>query len=244
MCLAALAVASVSAFARQARADAWQILYQNDFAADPGWSTDDPSGMRWDAASQTYHGTQVNTEGTYAFKTISGFDPNAPWRLEFDSMIVSAGWSSGLTFGLTDFTRLYFNGAAVDRGLVDQGFVTSLNAPGANQTVSNPQWASGEWYTHIMEYDPALDALSLIVSVRGTGAPFATMQINVPGFSNDMIHLAATRLHMKNTGPGASGSASVDYYIDNVTLYGVPAPGAPALLAVGAALAARRRRTR
>jgi len=225
-----------------AHASSWQVIYQNDFTSDPGWSTDDPAGMRWDTGSQSYHGTQVNTDGTYAFKVISGFDPNASWRLEFDSMIASAEWSAGLTFGLFDSSLLSPNGVAADRSLVDAGNVTSLTAPGTYDTVSSPQWVAGEWYTHQMEYDPATQALSLSVSVRSSGDPFAHMTLTVPGFSSDMVNLAATRLSMKNTGPGADGSATVDYYIDNVTLYGVPTPGAPTMLALGLVFAARRQR--
>ena len=52
--------------------------------------TDDPAKLRWDSASQTFRGTQVNTEGTYAFTLIPAFDPQRPWELEFDARIESS----------------------------------------------------------------------------------------------------------------------------------------------------------
>jgi hypothetical protein len=82
------------------KADPWVTIYSEDFSSDPGWTTDDPAKLRWEPATERYHGTQINTEGTYAYKSISGFDPNRSWRLEFDTTINSCGWSAGRSVGL------------------------------------------------------------------------------------------------------------------------------------------------
>ena len=193
-------------------------LYSTDFSSDPGWVTDDPSGLYWDSTTQTFRGTQVNTEGTYAVTTIPGFDPTAAWTLEFDSKINTCQWSAGLTFGIFPASLLYPNGAIADRGIADGGRLTSLVAEGQGDTVFSPQWVFGEWYHHIMEYDDSSGILTLVVTHRDSGAHFASASVTVTSFPADTMHLGVSRLMMKDTGPGASPSATVDYEIDNIKL--------------------------
>lgn len=33
----------------------WQVVYQTDFSSDPAWTTNAPSKMYWDSATERYH---------------------------------------------------------------------------------------------------------------------------------------------------------------------------------------------
>ena len=210
---------SLSPVSRQARAE---IVYSVDFSQDPGWVTDDPSRLAWDQATQTFHGTQINTQGTYAYKYVSGFDPNQSWRLEVDTKINSAGWSAGLTFGLFDGSlKLY--GGLMDQSIVDAGFVTSVYGDTAAAWTNSPAWQFNVWYHNVLEYDAAAHKLFLSVADRSSGAVLWNLSIVVQSFHADTKYLGVSRAHMKNP-QGADPWASVDYNLDNITLSQVPEP--------------------
>jgi hypothetical protein len=225
-----LAMLATSASAYQ-----WQTVYQTDFSSDPGWTTDDSAKLGIDTASGTFHGIQVNTEGTYAYIPVSGFDPNKTWSLSYDLAINSCGWSAGATFGLFDNTLKYPNGAISDQSIGDMGHGTSLESKSTSVWTFSPNWSTGVWYHGEMLYDAATAQLSLIVSDRSTGTPIWNLSSQVTPFTSDVINLGVSRLHIKNTGGGASPSATVNYNLDNVVLsQAVPEPSTLILLGMGA----------
>jgi len=193
------------------------VLYAEDFASEPGWTTDDPSGLRYDPTSQTYLGRQVNTEGTVAYVDLPGFAPNRSWHLEFDYLVQSVDWSAGFTVGLFDGRLRYPFGVGLDIGLVDGGRVTSAWAGGLNLISRyNPPWQLDVWYHAAIDFDQATGELSVRVTERDTGTVhFETINQTGP-LPADTTKFGVSRLHMKNTGPGASPSAAVQFKLDNV----------------------------
>jgi hypothetical protein len=218
------------------------VVYSTDFSSAPGWTTDDPTKLQWDAGSGTFHGVQVNREGTYAYVNLPSFDPNQSWRLDFDHIINDDQWSAGLTIGLFDGRLKYPLGAGVDMSIGDSGNVTALWESGPNpQGSPSPGWSTGMWYHDTMEYDASSELLSLAVTIRSTGASFMNLSTYVASFPTDMTFLGVSRLHMKGGIPGAADWATVDYNLDNVSLAQVPEP--TSLLLVGfAGLLLRKRR--
>jgi hypothetical protein len=193
-----------------------QLLYSEDFSKDPGWTTDDSAKLRWDSASGTFRGTQVNTEGTYAYINLPRFNPNAPWRLEWDHCVNSCEWSAGFTFGLMDTRISYPYNAGFDMGLTDGGYGTALWGIGG---VYSPPWQLGVWYHSVMRYDPASQQLTLAITNSATGLRHMLLRRTVASFPAGTTRIGVSRLHMKNTGPGASASATVDYVLDNIRLF-------------------------
>lgn len=199
-------------------------LYSEDFSCNPGWNTDDPAKLRWDSAAGVFHGTQVNTEGTSACINLPGFNPNGYWRLEWDHRINSDQWSAGLTIGLFDASLSYGHGAGADISIADGGNFTAMFSPSGSPSSNSPSWSAGTWYRNVLEYNAGSNLLALTVTVRSNGADFMKLTTTTPSLPTDTTRLGVSRLHMKNTGPGASPSATVDYNLDNIRLYGEAAP--------------------
>ncbi len=193
-------------------------IFTEDFSREPGWIADDPTKLHWEPASGTLHGTQVNTEGTYAFINLPQFNPNQSWRLEWDHIINSDSWSAGLTFGLFDERLLYPFAAGMDMGIADGGYGTSVFFNGSAECQYNPPWSPGVWYRSVLRYDAAAHQLSLSVAVRSTGNLLVYQTQPVAAFPGTMTRLGVSRLHMKNTGSGADPNGTVDYNLDNIRL--------------------------
>ena len=228
------------------KADPWVPIYTEDFSSDPGWITDDPAKLRWDPATETFHGTAINIEGTYAYKSIPGFNPNQSWRLEFDAKNNSCGWSAGRDVGLYDY-RLGVDWACADtdQGVVDGGNNTSFYYGGGGQGIYDPAWASNVWYHHRMQYDAASSQLTLVISETGNPTILWSFGASPGAFPADMNRVGVSRVWMKNNYAGVDPWASVDYNLDNLVLSVIPEPGSLALLAVaGFGLLAQRRRRR
>ena len=103
-CLLAL----VSPFPVQAAGDASvHVLYQNSFATDPHWTTNNPSSDYWDPGLEMYHFAIEPSTGAYAYTIIDNYD-KGPFTLEYDVILTSV--DEGATF------RLGFSGSEMDPG--------------------------------------------------------------------------------------------------------------------------------
>jgi hypothetical protein len=226
--LPALVAASLFAMcAANAIAEQWQQVYPT--GNDLDWVISDPAKIH--CGSGTVDGVQVNTEGTYAYIPIPDFDPNKTWKLAYDLRINSCDWSAGVTFGLFDNTLKYPHGAIADQFITDGGAGISLLSETTNNWTYSPSWSQGSWYKGSMTYDAPTSTLSLTLSDRDSGAELWHLSSPIQPFPSDVKNLGVSRLHMKDTGSGASGSATCDYNLDNITLsQAVPEPSTIALL--------------
>lgn len=206
------------------------LIYAQDFSSDPGWITDDPTKLHCDAASGTFHGTQVNSEGTYAYVQLPSFNPNNAWRLEWDHRINSDQWSAGLTFGLMDSRLSYPYGAGLDMGIAGPGPGMSMWCGDATPPGTfDPPWSVGTWYHSVLAWDPLTQQLTLDVTNRDAGTLYMNLNAAVTSFPADMTRLGVTRVWVRNNPSGTSPSATVDYDLDNIRFYASEA--APVLLA-------------
>lgn len=194
-----------------------QLIYEEDFATEPGWNTNDPANLMWDSATQTYQAVQSNSaNGTFAFHKVSWSGQS--FRLEWDLRVNSVQWSAGATFGLFDPQMLYSNRSVTgDFSLVDCGYVTSLvaNPTGSTQfeDTSCWGWQTGIWYRNVIEYDAATGALQMEVRLADTGQLMLTLSTTVSGsFPLDMDYIGVSRVHMQ----GLPNGATVDFNLDNI----------------------------
>ncbi|MBN2506202.1 MAG: PD40 domain-containing protein [Verrucomicrobia bacterium] len=194
------------------------FCYTEDFSTPPDWQTDDPAKLHWDAASGTFQGAMVNTEGTFACVSLPGFAPNHFWRLTFDHIIRSNDWSAGLTFGLFDSRHLPFLGACLDMGEVDLGMATYLHANGQSVGTFDPPWQTGVWYRTVIEFNPATRRVCLRVSTRDTGQPLCALTLTETNLPPDITYFGVSRAFMKDTLPGADPAAAVHFSLDNIQL--------------------------
>ena len=193
-------------------------IYTQDFSSDPGWITDDPLNLARHAPSGTFHGTQTNRDGTYAYVELPAFNPNASWRLEWDQIINDCGWSAGLDVGLFDSRLAYPYAACSEMGVTDSGHGTALTGNGATTGAFTPAWSEGLWYRNVMEYDPAGHQLTLTITARSSGFPFQTQSLPVASFPAGMTRLGVSRVHVKGASTGVNPAARVDYNLDNIRL--------------------------
>jgi hypothetical protein len=83
------------------------VIYQNSFATDPQWVTNNPSKDYWDPGLEMYHFKIEPSTGAYAYTTIDGYDKGS-FTLEYDVILTSV--DPGATF------RLGFSGSEMDPG--------------------------------------------------------------------------------------------------------------------------------
>jgi hypothetical protein len=223
-----------------AQAADWQVIYSEDFSSDPGWTTDepDPAKLGWYSVSETYHGTQVNEEGTYAVKQIAGLDLSKAWRIEFDSKINSNQWSAGLTFGLFDSRLQFPYGNTLHIGEGDSGQCVALYSGTVSEVwTNNPAWTTDTWYHSVMEYDPVMQQITATISASEF---FMSLTTGGVLFSGEANYIGVSRKHMIGV-PGASGSATVDYNIDNIIVQQIPEPATLFLLTLGGLILRKRK---
>jgi hypothetical protein len=118
-----------------------------------------------------------------------------------------------------DHRTSYPYSAGMDIGIGDRGHAFTL---WGLDGVYSPAWAAGIWYHDVFEYDPTTQVLSLTITNLSTGTQFMQLTRNVASFPTDMTRLGVSRLHMKGSPPGANPNDSVDYRLDNVSLWELP----------------------
>jgi hypothetical protein len=81
------------------------VLYQNSFATDPHWTTNNPSSDYWNPNLEMYHFAIEPSTGAYAYAPVDNYD-GGPFTFEYDVILNSI--DSGATF------RMGFAGADMD----------------------------------------------------------------------------------------------------------------------------------
>jgi zinc protease len=193
----------------------WRVVYSSDFSTDPKWTTDDPSNLSWDSATETFHGWQSNADGTHAYTPIEPTSGSS-FRLEFDVRINSIKWSAGLTFGLFDSRLMYNAGAVIEYGYFDVGYTIALNAgnPSGPPDWNVTNWETGVWYRNVIEYDAESKVITLEVRRRDDDALICQLSLSgISSFPPGMSFLGTSRLHM-----AGYNDAAVDFNLDNLVL--------------------------
>jgi len=193
---------------------AWHTIYSTDFTSDPAWTSSNDLELYWDSTAKTYHGTQMNSNASYAYKVVSN-NVGRNFRLTYDLRINSAALTTGCTFGLADTTNLYPSGGAfTDTSWNAGGLGWTAASPAASHTDYTTPWSIGVWYTIQVTYDKVADTLAYTAKVKATGTLMSSFTVSAVGTLPLTMHrLELTRVHM-----AAGGASTVDYDLDNVRL--------------------------
>lgn len=193
---ALIAVALAFLVSGAASGQVWQTVYQTDFSTDPGWVTNNSSLLHWDAAEESYYANQINVNyaGNYAYYDV-GHDGSS-FRLEWDILVSSSQYASGLTFGIFDHDLNTNNSesyATVTFVRNDQGHVLGMKWCGASQVnpqsvwENSSQWSLNTWYQVSLEYDSSSSTMTVSVTDRATGNPYCFLTASGVGpFDSDM----------------------------------------------------------
>lgn len=227
------------------------IPYSTDFSTDPGWVTDQPSNLHWDADSGSYF---VHSEypgympSRYSYKLLD--EPVSSFELRWDVNVTRAdGGACALQFGIYDSHLGNFPAGAEyiwlhagsNGGL--RWWNMSVSAGGTNVDTSKPvgpvgenAWDFNEWYSCKIVYDSDLLNVSIQIKTRDDQQEIWTSNLSVPnsGFSNELKYLGTA-----GNMPPCGGSIT-EGYIDNVNL--TPEPATLFLLGLGSLALLRKRR--
>jgi hypothetical protein len=204
-------------------ADNWNVVYQTDFSADPGWTTNNAAHYSWNSATGSYYEYQKNGSEEYAFHTLSGLLTGEKRRLEFDVNPVSNGWAANISLGLYDsdmstvnpcYTTLTF--ARIDAGL--RLFLEWATASGSGQAeFSGPSFDQNQWYHGLLEWTPSTGTLYGRVTHVSDDSLVGEKTVTGLGLVTGIDRLAISTVdHTYASGAVAYG------YIDNVVVSQTP----------------------
>jgi len=223
-------------------AENWTTVYQNDFASDPGWTTNNAAHYYWDSSTHSYYQYQKNGSEEYAFHALSGILAGQKWRLEFDINPVSNGWAANTSLGLfdSDMTSLSPCNIEIAFARIDAGLRPVLqwgDVSSGGQAVFSSGFDANQWYHALLEWDPSAGTLYGRVTLLSDGSLVGEQTATGLGSITGIDRLAISEVgHTYASGATAYG------YIDNVVVSQTPEPATLSLLALGGLALIRRKR--
>ena len=198
----------------------WQVIYQSDFSADPGWTTNSSGDFYWNESAGNYHFKLTNGGEQYSYKTIP-FDPVASYQLEFDVWMTRCDWAADLYLGFGDSdmditapTTWYVSYHKVDQG--QTGSLIYLDSEGGSYHPGGLQPAPFQlntWYHNVVVCDPAAETLSLRVTKVSDSSFVGEVELTSVG-----SFAGVDRLYMSSIGHQYASGAVAEGYIDNLVL--------------------------
>lgn len=155
-----------------------EILFDEDFQADPGWTTMEPQNLRWDPAG--FYRVRVNDDGNPRWAFSPSFDriDNECFEIAFDVIPANMAWGT--------YPKIAFI-VDSDSGLVDvapesavlldvhwddpYGKVFFLGLNGSYRPHS-PFWNATTWYRHRVTYDASAETVEWVITERDSGIVF------------------------------------------------------------------------
>ena len=154
-------------------------LLTEDFESDPGWTSGDPSNVRWDS-SGFYRArvTDADTQARWGYSPLFTKVDSQSFSLEFDMRPADPDWGTYPLFALIldgvaaphEAGSLRVEAHWSDDG-VKKFLLGSSQAPDARIGWS-PTFDTDTWYRHTIQYDAGSQALTWSVSIRNSGLPF------------------------------------------------------------------------
>jgi hypothetical protein len=210
----------------------WQVVYQSDFSADPGWITDQPSNYYWNQTEGTYHARVENnapgySPNRYFYKPVTWTDGS--FEIQWDIKMTRADWSAGVSFGLFDENIAFAGwgggqGVCIEFAKPDAGQLLWLYIYGggglASASSAGGIYSVNTWYTCKLSYDEVSGKIDAELRVRDSGSLVWSKTLAVPGgFTQPLTKLGGSRSGFGETGYGGVSQWGVsEAEIDNVVL--------------------------
>lgn len=197
-------------------ADPWAPIYSADFSSDPGWITNVPDQMFWDATSGRFYVESRAGSNQYVYVPIPAIGGKS-FRLDYDLTMVRADYAGGVSVGLSDGLELWGTTAGVwaNYGSGDGGAggtvgyrtdsVTFGFFPGPYDFL----FSIPITYHYVLTFDSQLQVLRWEISANGQ--PVANYQSEA-GIG---VFPGIDRLVSQNNNSGGGTAAG---YLDNVVL--------------------------
>jgi len=196
----------VALFVPTARGESWQAVYSTDFSDDPGWITNVPDQMYWDAGSGLYHLELRSGVGQYMYFEISPISDQS-FMLEYDLTMTQADYAVGLSFGLSSSMQpwgatesVWGNFARGDGGTgATVGYITE-NGFGFFPGPYDYLFSVATRYHYKITYDSSLQIL--FWEITAGALPIASYQSN-PGIGT-LTNLNRILCQNENSGGGVA----------------------------------------
>ncbi len=219
-----LIVAATAAYAQT-----WDVVYQTDFASDPGWVTNSPQHYYWESDTQTYRSIQIDGAEDYAYRLVPGLQGGRAWRVEYDIYPVQYSWAGNGRLMLVDSslrTQLPTTIIVLDFNLADGGYWIDFHGCWGTDCEGEHMghFNVGMWYRATVEWSPDSAALSAAVRERDTGALVAQSTLFITADFAGIDRVAFSTV-ADSYAPGATGVARFDNIVVSQAAACDPVPG-------------------
>ena len=210
------------------------VIYQNSFATDPQWITNNPSLDYWDPGLEMYHFSIEPSNGGYAYVPINNYDKGS-FTFEYDVLLnrVDPGATFRIGFSgsemdpatgpnvLTEFTNAKY-GQIMWLHLVTPGnMMVEVNSQNDDTLSSGPAAYSGptvkyelnKTYHVMVNYDADQKVLSMKVNEKISGDQIWSYYVNTGEALRGM-----NRIYIGSIGDYGPLDIYASGYIDNVRL--------------------------
>jgi hypothetical protein len=160
------------------------VLYQNTFATDPHWTTNNPSSDYWDQAKEMYHfGIAPNT-GNYAYApaieyeggsftleydvTLERVDEDATFRLGFSGTEMDRNKGPNV---VTEFTNAKFGQIMWIHIITPSAKLEEVNSDTSSYKGPSVTYALNTPYHVTVDYNADTDVVTETVTNKATGEP-------------------------------------------------------------------------
>ena len=210
------------------------VIYQNSFATDPRWTTNNPSTDYWDPGLEMYHFSIEPSTGAYAYTPVNGYN-GGPFTFEYDVILnqLDPGATFRMGFSgaemdpskgpnvLTEFTNAKF-GQIMWLHLVTPGNkMTEVNSQAGDSLSSGPtaypgptvKYELNKTYHVVVDYNSDQKILTMKVNEKTSGNTIWSYYINTAEDLNGM-----NRIYLGSIGDYGMMSIYAKGYIDNVRI--------------------------
>jgi len=199
----------------------WQLIYEEDFYADPGWVTNNPGRFHWNPTDQNYYAELVNWAQEYGVYPLSQV-VDSSFKIEYDAKLIQVEWGAGFNFGIYSDTIGYLQPSTLNLEFDNPDPGPQFDAwwytpQGGGTFGSSNDWQLNVWYHIVIIYEADTHIASFQVTLNGT--PVAGSSTQIIGQYEGLRNLGLSRRwSWPPQGQIAQG------YVDNVKLY-VPPTG-------------------
>ena len=204
-----------------------QVLYQNNFAANPSWTTNNPSSDYWDPSQKMYHFSIEPSTGNYAYTSMPINYGGGPFTLEYDVILQQMDPGATFRLGFTGTDMDFNKGPTVITAFTNtrDGLIMALHVV-SPMSVQEDVTSAGDSYGgptvnyqlnttyHVrVDYNNSTGIITETVSNKQTGQAIWSYFVT----SNDPIK-GMSRMYLGNVGDYGTMGLYAKGWIDNVQL--------------------------